>query len=253
MLKRLMKVCDGLYRGSAPTPEDVANLHQYFGINKIISLDEKAARQIDRITKALGIDHVVIPINGIDLDPIISLLSHNLKSLLLDDGPTYLHCLEGKDRTGMVVAMFQCKYLGLPVHQAIKEAKNIGFGVGLHPAITNFYTRIIKDYCKDVKEDQNNADIVDNSRPNADWRGSVLDTADISSFAPYLSVDRQYPYDETYQSRYDQFPTRNNVDLEEPGYDVGLKDEVPMVGMYEFNQGIGGIGPVEPGGAFTAS
>jgi Tyrosine phosphatase family len=253
MLKRLMNVCDGLYRGSAPSSEDVVNLHEYFGINKIVSLDEKAAHKISRITKALGIDHIIIPINGMDLDPIIALLSCNLKELLLDNGPTYLHCLEGKDRTGMVVAMFQCRYLGLPVQQAINEAKEIGFGAGLHPAITNFYTRIIKDYCKNIKEDQNNADIVDNSRPNADWRGSVLDAADMSSFAPYLSVDRQYPYDQTYQSRYDQFPTRNNVDLGEPGYDVGLQDQAPMVGIFEFNQGISGVGPVEPGGAFTAS
>jgi hypothetical protein len=253
MLKRLIQVCDGLYRGSAPSPEDVVNLHEHFGINKIVSLDEQAAHRIKRITQALGIDHITIPINGIDLDPIIALLSCDLKSLLLDNGPTYVHCLEGKDRTGMVIAMFQCRYLGMPVQQAIQEAKQIGFGVGLNPAVAHFYTRIIKDYCKDLKEDQNNADIVENSRPNADWRGSVLDAADISSFAPYLSVDRQYPYDQTYQSRYDQFPTRNNVDLGEPGYDVGLQDQAPMVGIFEFNQGIVGVGPVEPGGAFTAS
>jgi Tyrosine phosphatase family len=253
MIKRLLKVCDGLFRGSAPSPEDVVNLHQHFGIKKIVSLDERAAHRIDRITKALQIDHITIPINGMDLDPIVSLLSHDLKSLLLDNGPTYVHCLEGKDRTGMVVAMFQCRYLGLSSQQALQEAKKIGFGVGLHPAITHFYSRIVKNYCKKIKEDQNSADIVDNSRPNADWRGSVLDAADMSSFAPYLSEDRQYPYDQTYQSRYDQFPTRNNVDLGEPGYDVGLEDQVPLVGIYEFNQGIHGIGPVEPGGAFTAS
>jgi protein tyrosine/serine phosphatase len=42
--------------------------------------------------------------------------------LLIDDGPTFVHCVEGKDRTGMLIAMFKCKYMGYSYKQALKDA-----------------------------------------------------------------------------------------------------------------------------------
>jgi hypothetical protein len=258
LIKRFIKVTNDLYRGSAPSAEDVTNLHQYFNVRKIVSLDADAAAKIDKITKALGIKHIIIPINGRDIDPIITLVSQDFKKLFLEDGPTFVHCLAGKDRTGMVIAMLQCKYLGVPCENAIKEAFKIGFGIGLNPSVTKFYLNVIKKYCNCAQgnsshNDSNSADIVDNSRPGDDWRGSVLDAADISSFAPYLDYDRQYPYDAVYDYTNQQYPTRNNRDLEKVKNEDGRGSDVPLVGLYDNDSGVHGTGPVEPGNGFTGT
>jgi hypothetical protein len=253
LIRRFIKVTDGLYRGSAPTPEDVINLQKHFGIKKIVSLDAISGAKIDKITKALGIQHIVIPINGKDYNPIIVLVSQNLKSLLLDDGPTFVHCFAGKDRTGMVIAMFQCKYMGMSYKDAIDEAHKIGFGLGLDPKVAKFYLQVIKKYC-DNQIDNNDADIVDNSRPGDDWRGSVLDTADISSFAPYLDPTSQFPQYNVYNDKNDQYPTRNNKDLEKVTDEEGRGSDVPLVGTFDGDAAmLGGAGPVEPGGGFSGS
>lgn len=249
-IRRFLKVVDGLFRGSAPTPEDVVNLYEHFGIRKIVSLDANVAAKIERIVQALGIEHIIIPINGLDPRPLLDLMSLDLKVLLLKGGPTFVHCLAGKDRTGMVIAMFQCKYLGMSYADAVDEAYQIGFGIGLPPGVAKLYLRLIKKYCE--KSDKNSADIVDNSRPHDDWRGSVLDAADISSFAPYLDVSRHWPYDIPYNYRSEQYPIRDNWDLEQEKNDKGRGSDVPLVGLYDGDAAmLGGAGPVEPGGGFS--
>ena len=250
MIRRFIKVTDGLYRGSAPTPEDVINLHRFFGIRKIVSLDKNVAEKIDKVCKDLSINHIIIPINNTDYEPIAKLVSYDLKSLLLDDGPTFVHCLAGKDRTGMVIAMFQCRYMKMSCEEAIKQAREIGFGIGMEPKTSKLYLQVIKHFCN-CDKDSNNADIVDNTREHDDWRGSVLDSADMSSFAPYLDSTRQFPYDITYPSRNDQYPTRENYS-EKPGNDKGRGVDVPMVGTFDGDSAmLGGAGPVEPGGGFS--
>ena len=252
MIKRFIKINDNLYRGGAPTVHDVIGLNKHFGINKIVSLDEMAGKRINRITKLLGMKHIIIPLNVRDLSSLVQLLNFDLYDLLMKDGPTFIHCIEGKDRTGLVVAMFKCKFMHVPCNEAIEEAKKLGFGIGVPHNTIKYYEKAIKKYCgcKDEHsfvDDQNNADIVDNSRPDSDWRGSVLDAADLSSFAPYLDFNRQYPYNPVYNYKSDQSPTRNNFDLKNENNDVGKQHDVPLVGLYDNDAGVHGIGPVEPG------
>lgn len=255
MINRFHAVIPGqLYRGSGPTVKDVVDLHKHLGIRKIISLDEGVGKKIDRITKLLGIQHIIIPLNADFIEPVAELLSYDLKDLLLSGGPTYVHCIHGKDRTGLVIAMFKCKYLGVSCDQAIREAKHIGLGYKLDPKVTRFYEKIIRMYCgcnHKHNNDTNNADIVDNSRLNSDWRGSYLNDADISSFAPYLDYNRQWPYNPVYDYKYQQYPTRNNHDLEAESPDKGKQDEIPMVGLYDNDAGVHGVGPVDVGGGFV--
>ena len=253
MIKRFIKVNDNLYRGSAPTVEDVINLHKHFNIQKIVSLDAMAGAKINRIAKLLNIDHIIIPIDNDKIEPIVKLTSYNLYDLLIKNGPTYVHCLEGKDRTGTVIAMFKCKFMHVSCNEAINEAKLIGFGIGLLPQVKKFYEKIIRLYCEcEDDADENNADIVDNTRaPNSDWRGSVLDEADMKSFAPFFDTTRQYPYNSVYDYKYDQYPTRDNVDLEKITENPGRETDVPLVGLYDNDSGMKGIGPVDMGGGWV--
>jgi protein tyrosine/serine phosphatase len=246
MIYRFKRVTKDLYRGSAPSPMDLAHLKEKHNIKKIVSLDEEAGHRIAKTAKLLGIHQIIIPINW-QRPSLFNLLKFNLKKLLLQGGPTFVHCAAGKDRTGLAVALVECKYLGKTPEEAIAEAKSMGMGFGIDPNITYLYEQIIKSCKKD--KDTNDADIVSNEREYiSDNRDTYLDEGHQGSFSPYLSETRQYPYDSVYRSIDDQSQTRQNY----KSLKNKLKedDAIPQVGIYNNDAGIHGIGPVENAGGF---
>jgi protein tyrosine/serine phosphatase len=243
MIHKFIKVQDGLYRGSAPTPKDVQILKDKYGINKIVSLDQAAADVISNTCKLLGINQVIVPLDETK-QSLINFLSYNLKDLLTKGGPTFIHCKHGKDRTGLAIALYECKYKGKDPEEAIKEAKKLGFGIGVDPRFINLYEKLIRS-CKPVT-DNNSADIVSNEREyKGDSRDSYLDEANRSSFESYLGKNRQYPYDAVYNSINDQSPTRENYQ-DKPIKEYPLENDIiPQVGIYDNDAGGRGFGPTE--------
>jgi hypothetical protein len=250
MLKRLLQVNKDLWRGSCPSPKDVITLYKHLGIRKIVSLDEECGKAINKVCKILGIKHITIPIDGIKVEPLLQLFNYDLKDLLTKDGPTYVHCIHGKDRTGMVIAMFKCKYMGMSYEDAIREAENIGFGDGLPEPIARLYKKIIEAACKSKGEDYSDTDdivgntMVDNTRPHGDYRDSIIDGASMPSFAPYMDTTRGYPFAPTYNYWYQQSPTRENKDADQSYLHTDTPNEVPIVG--EYDSPTRGFGPSEP-------
>ncbi len=245
MIYRFEKVDDGIYRGSAPSPQDVQWLKDNYNINKIISLDGRSGDKIERACQLLNIKQLKLPLDG-SKEALINLFKNNIKSLLKDNGPTYIHCYYGKDRTGLLAAIYKCKYMGMDPEAAIKEAKSLGFGVGVNPDFINLYEKLIR-VCK--PQDENSADtIVDHLHESkSDNRTSPLDEAKQQSFAPYLSKTRQYPYDDPYSDLLDQSQTRNNVNQSIKQHKNELS--VPLIGNYNNGAGIVGVGPtLNPGG-----
>lgn len=253
MIRRLRKVTDRLYRGSAPSPKDVLWLKEILGINKIVSLDRETGDKIDRTCKMLGINHVKVYIDG-SKKSLYDALSRNLKHLLLQGGPTYVHCHEGKDRTGLIVALFKCKYMGMAPENAINEAKSLGFGLGMDPKYVHLYEKIIRACKPSNNTDINNTDIVGNEREYiSDNRGTFLDEGRQSSWAPYLDHTRQNPMDAVYVYINDQSPTRENYNqtwkepkerLEQDAIN-SHEDTIPQVGTFNNDAGARGFGPTE--------
>lgn len=245
MIHRFRPVIPGvLYRGSAPNPKDVLELKDKLGIKKIVSLDKEAGEKISRACKMLGIDQVKLYIEH-DRKSLYHFISQNMKKLFLEGGPTYVHCLHGKDRTGLACAIVKCKFLGVSPDQAIKEAKSLGFGIGVDPSTVHRFEKIIR-HCKPEK-DTNNADIVSNEREYiGDNRDSFLDEGHQGSFAPYLSQTRQDPVDSVYQHINDQSPTRQNYpDTSLFRYNPEKGSVVPNVGEFDNDAGQRGFGPSE--------
>lgn len=250
MIHRLRKITDGIYRGSAPSPDDVKQLHDNLGIKKIVSLDYASGKAISRVCKLLGIKHIMVPIDSDHLKAtLLNLFKHNLKDLLEKDGPTFVHCRAGKDRTGFVSALFKCKYLGTDPEEALEEAKSLGFGINCDPKMIKTFEKLIRA-CKPAK-DKNEADIVSNEREyKSDFRDGFLDTHHDGSFAPYLSKTRQYPMDAVYNYIVDQSPTRENYPAYKSIKEHDHRDNVPLVGVFDNNAGIRGFGPVDNAGGF---
>lgn len=243
MIARFLKVTNGLYRGGAPSPNDVLILKKNFGINKIISLDELSGEKINRTCKMLNIKQIMLPIDVINLrQTVLRILKYNLKKLLLDDGPTFVHCRAGKDRTGFIIALFKCKYMGMDPEAAIEEAKSLGFGVDTYQDMIALFEKLIRS-CK--KDDENNADIVSNER------GLGMENSSNSiSFAPYLSLTKQYPSDAFYNYVNEQSPTRENYESYKHPVKKEYGENVPQVGRYDNGAGILGAGPSENVGGF---
>lgn len=174
-----------LYRGGEPTLKALKILKDVFGINKIISLDYKIGNNIHSYVKELGMTHVIIGLG--------SGKSYNIKRLekyiphLLEDGPTYIHCKHGKDRTGMAVAMFRI-WSGESLTDALKEAKSFGMGTNLPPHVAKSYYDAVEEYAA-KNQDVANADIVEESREPASIGPAISDASvpnfGQSSFAPF--------------------------------------------------------------------
>ncbi len=238
MIKRLRKVTKGLYRGGALSPKDVKWLQDHLGIKKIVSLDKEVGETISRTCKLLGIDQIKLYISfdkGLK-----EFLDQDMKKLFLEGGPVFVGCSAGKDRTGLAIALVQCKYLGKSPEEAIKEAKQLGFGVGIPPKMTADYEKIIRS-CKS-ESDSNHADIVSNQREYiGDNRDSFLDEGHQGSFAPFLDSTRTSPFDQVDNPINDQFQTRQNYD---PNAKVITEiDKIPQNGVFNNDAGLSGAGP----------
>ena len=245
MIERFKEIIpDKLYRGACPTPQDILMLKNKYQINRIISLDQKCGEKIQRSCKMLEIEHLIIPLRWESLKvDLINLFQYNLKDLLLENSPTFIHCFAGKDRTGLVTALFKIKYMNTNPNKALAEAKDLGFGIGMNENNYRLFQKLILNCKPDSKQEVQN--IVSNQRDyKSDNRDTFLDEGNRSSFAPHLSPTRQYPMDIVYNNINDQSGTRENYKNNYNG------EYVPIVGLFNNDAGVHGMGPVENAGGF---
>lgn len=154
MLSKFAKVQDGLYRGGCPSSEDLYVLKNIYGINKIVSLDDRCGKNIKPICEEIGLEHVLWGL-GDGRDPKVEALKKRIVPQLLHGGPTYVHCYHGKDRTGMTIAMFRI-YTGWSLAEALAEAFKFGMGKGLSKDVRNSYYDAVRKFESEFKEDNSN-------------------------------------------------------------------------------------------------
>lgn len=150
---RFSHVDDDIYRGGKPSVSDLQILSDVFGVKRIITLDGKIGAEIAPLVKSLGMEHIVIPIGGLESKPLINFLKDSI-SVLLQNQPVYVHCRHGSDRTGMAIAIYRIQN-GWSTQDAIKEARSFDFGEKLTPDTEKFYSNAI------LSESKNEEDIND--------------------------------------------------------------------------------------------
>jgi hypothetical protein len=240
MIHRFKKVQDGVFRGSAPSIEDVVFLNRNLGVKKIISLDYTAGKRIDRVCKLLGIKHVMLPIDINKKSSLLNFLKHDISTLLLKDGPTFLHCAYGRDRTGFAIALFRCESDGWSYDKALKEAYSLGFGDGIPHKLKQLYLQILNQACED-RQDHNDAyDIVSNQREYpSDYQDYTLGPFEQQSWSPYADYRvREFPYASVndYPSSYPNEQFSSDVDYHLDNSDIVSKykrKSIPQSGQYE--------------------
>jgi len=98
------------------------------GVRTIVDLQEDGDRSRDekKLVKALGMKYVNIPMKGMTT-PTEKQISHALKALNDNsDGPVFVHCKRGADRTGVVIACYRIKHDHWDNPKALSEARNYG-------------------------------------------------------------------------------------------------------------------------------
>jgi protein-tyrosine phosphatase len=117
------QVNEHVYRGAQPTEEGFKYLAK-IGVKTILDLRENDARTIGekRMVAEAGMQYVNVPMTG--LTPPTEQETSKVLALLEDEsgGPVFVHCKEGKDRTGAVIAAYRIDHDGWDNQRALKEA-----------------------------------------------------------------------------------------------------------------------------------
>jgi tyrosine-protein phosphatase SIW14 len=143
-LPNFQKVNDHVFRGGQPAADGFRELAER-GIKTVIDLrqiGEHSQADEQKIVTGLGMRYVSIPMAGMSTpkdDQVTAALA------LLNDtanGPVFVHCKRGADRTGMVIAVYRISQDGWENKRALDEAKSYGM---------SFFERAIQHYVVDYK------------------------------------------------------------------------------------------------------
>jgi len=127
-IRNFRRVNEWLFRGGQPGVEGVAALSK-LGVRTVINL-RRGKRTVEaerQPVQAAGMTFINIPLNywflpsEQTIEQFLSIVDDETKR------PVFLHCLHGKDRTGLLVAMYRIARLGWTVEKAYREMKYCGF------------------------------------------------------------------------------------------------------------------------------
>ncbi len=146
-LPNLHLVNMSIFRGAQPQPEGLKKLVQ-MRIRTIINLRRNADPNYNegKLAKDLGLNYYNLPMpspSRPSIDEINKIL------LVMRDPantPVFVHCKNGDEQTGTIVACYRIAYEGWTDDQAIAEARKIGlsrFQFGLNSFIRSFYQQTL--------------------------------------------------------------------------------------------------------------
>jgi len=132
-----------VYRGAQPTNAGFQSLAR-LGVKTVIDLRpprEHSTASEARVVEAAGMHYINVPMGGFST-PLDAEVSKVLA--LLDagaEGPVFVHCRRGADRTGTIVACYRIAHDRWENEQALKEAKSLGMRwteLGMKHYVMNF-------------------------------------------------------------------------------------------------------------------
>lgn len=120
------RVNETLYRGAQPSAEGWTSLKK-LGIRTVVDLrreTEHSTADERRAVEAAGMRYVNAPMNGWDTPTADQMAK--LLPLLEGDGPVFVHCKQGRDRTGSVIAAYRIARERWTNEAAMAEARACG-------------------------------------------------------------------------------------------------------------------------------
>ena len=120
------KVTETIYRGAQPDTNGMASL-QRLGVKMIINLRMPGDgwKEEESLAQAQGIIYTNVPLRGIGR-PTDDQINTVLKLIESVQGPVFIHCQHGCDRTGTIVACYRIKHDQWSSEKALAEAVHYG-------------------------------------------------------------------------------------------------------------------------------
>jgi protein tyrosine/serine phosphatase len=123
-LKNFQEVEASLYRGAQPTEEGFRELAK-LGVHTVVDLRGSGGRSSKeaRIVGGLGMQYVNVPLDGFraptpeQVSKLLGILENQ------SDGPVFVHCRRGADRTGTILALYRIEHDHWGNEKALDEAK----------------------------------------------------------------------------------------------------------------------------------
>lgn len=118
------RVAPGILRGAQPRPEGYETLRK-MGIRTVVNLRFRHGER--RAVEAAGMRSVEIPMDTLsNVDPA---KVRKVLAVMTDPEnlPLFVHCAHGKDRTGLVVAVYRMEVDGWSEEEAEAEMEAFGF------------------------------------------------------------------------------------------------------------------------------
>lgn len=141
-LSNMGKVAPGLYRGAQPESDGYETLKK-MGIKTVINLRTTHSEKLD--VEKSGMRSVEMPMGVLsDVKPdiinkIVDIMNDPKKQ------PVFVHCRQGQDRTGIVIAAYRMRVEGWSLAEAEGEMQDYGFN-----DIWTELKEFVRDYAKDL-------------------------------------------------------------------------------------------------------
>ncbi len=148
-LPKLHRINEKLYRGAQPRDGGLLRLRE-LGVKTVINLrgSNDETRSEAQQAQSLGLNYFNVPIGRIGR-PTDTKVQRVLAILnAAENQPVFVHCNYGRDRTGLIIAVYRLANEGWSAEEAQREANRHGmfwWKFGLKSFIRNFYSRIRRE------------------------------------------------------------------------------------------------------------
>jgi tyrosine-protein phosphatase SIW14 len=147
-LPNFHRVSERLYRGAQPAAGGIKKLAA-LGIKTIINLrgEDDNTRAEQKEAEAAGLHYYSIAMPGLSrptaeqMTRVAALIDNE------ENGPVFIHCKRGSDRTGTVIAVYRITHEGWNDARAIDEARRYGMSwmeFGMRGYISDYYQQFSK-------------------------------------------------------------------------------------------------------------
>jgi protein tyrosine/serine phosphatase len=129
-------VDDGVWRSSQPNAESIARM-KIHGLKTVVNLRGDSSNHVweSRIVDSLGLNYVNFPMDGKAKQDTLYL--REVLAFVQDENnqPLLLHCLGGKDRTGIISALYKLEKFNTPIESLKREMIMFGHDAEEMPAL----------------------------------------------------------------------------------------------------------------------
>ena len=130
------KVDDAVFRGAQPTKQGVTDTLRQQGVRTIVNLRDDPNPAEPAWAREAGMTYIEIPSKATKVEP--AKVAEFLRDVETAPRPIFVHCRQGRDRTGLDVAVYRIVDVGWSREDALKDLYAHGYHWAAFPGIAKY-------------------------------------------------------------------------------------------------------------------